>query len=359
MNSATRPSQLHAVKSSMKQKNQRARVIAISSGKGGVGKSTVSLNLAIELSRKKYRVCLLGADTNQTTIKIMTGVTPQHTLHDFVKYDYPLKEILLYGPGGIIIIPAATGFIDFASYNSVQQDKLIELVSVLENKFDYILIDNAAGINDTVLNFIKAANETIIIITTEPGSLTDAFVLLSALKKQGFNQTVQLLVNRVPSYKSAKEVLNRFSKVLKKYLGLTITTPGYVLEDENVSRSLILQTPCSLKFPKSPASVCLRTFSKKIISSNKQPVSSLSDFLTKQKQSSEKNTVVTKSTLVQPWMKIVEGAIQSAPFEEAEQIMAWLSKLWIDRLDSKKENEKYLNSAGYDAAVKFASKLKI
>ena len=196
-----------------------ARVIAITSGKGGVGKSSLSLNLAIELSRLNNRVCLFDADTNLANINIMTGLTPDATLHDLLNGKKTLEQVLMHGPGGIEILPAASGIMDFISFDPQQQDLMIGLVKKLEQIFDYVLIDTAAGINETVLSFLRAAPETIITITTEPTSLTDAFSLLKVLKKQGFSQPVQVLVNKAPSFESAREALSRFSCRTQKISG--------------------------------------------------------------------------------------------------------------------------------------------
>ncbi len=351
--------QLHSAKPTIKLIERSARVIAISSGKGGVGKSSISLNLAIELARKKNRVCIFDADTNLANINIMTGLTPLFTLQDFLTGEKPLKDILLKGPGDIEIIPAASGFMDFVHYDPLQQDKLISLVRQLEKQFDYILIDTAAGINETVLSFIKAAPETIITITTEPTSLTDAFSLLKVLKQQGFNQPVQVLVNRVPSYESAKEVLTRFSAALKKYLDLTIKAPGYVLEDKNVSRSVMQQTPFILTYPDTPASLCIRSFAQRVTSKNNNKGSQLSDYLTEQKGVFDNNDTVELKINRQPWVNAVMDSLQTSPLDEAEQLIALLSRQWLDRLESETDNKKYLSSDGYRAAIRFASKLRL
>ncbi|MBT3723438.1 MAG: MinD/ParA family protein [Gammaproteobacteria bacterium] len=353
--------QLRPVKPTIKLMERVARVIAISSGKGGVGKSSVSLNLAIELSRQKHKVCIFDADTNLANINIMTGLSPDFTLQDFLTANKPLQDIMLQGPGGINIIPAASGFMDFVHYDPLQQEKLINLLQQLEKQFDYILIDTAAGINETVLSFIKAAPETIITITSEPTSLTDAFSLLKVLKQQGFNQPIQVLVNRVPSYQVAKEVLTRFSAALKKYLNMKITAPGYVLDDKNVSRSVMLQTPFILKYPETPASLCIKSFASKIINSKRSKVSHLSDYLTEQKELNQEVLVsaIEKNVDKQPWLNSVLDVIQTAPFEESEQLIALLSKHWLDRLESETTDKKYLNSDGYKAAIRFASKLKL
>ncbi len=351
--------QLHSAKPTIKLIERSARVIAISSGKGGVGKSSISLNLAIELARKKNRVCIFDADTNLANINIMTGLTPLFTLQDFLTGNKPLKDILLQGPGEIEIIPAASGFMDFVRYDPLQQDKLINLVRSLEKKFDYILIDTAAGINETVLSFIKAAPETIITITTEPTSLTDAFSLLKVLKQQGFNQPVQVLVNRAPSYESAKEVLTRFSAALKKYLNLTIRAPGYVLDDKNVSRSVMQQIPFILKYPASPASLCIRSFAQKITSKKSAKGSQLSDYLSEQRGVIENDDTVELKNDRPPWVNAVMDNLQTEPFDKAEQLIALLSKQWIERLESESDNKKYLDSESYRTAIRFASKLRL
>lgn len=339
------------------QPRPAARVIAISSGKGGVGKSSLSLNLAVELSQFNKRVCILDADTNLANINIMTGLNSEYTLQDFLQGRKKLKDIMLIGPAGIGVIPAASGVMDLIRYDQKQQDMLLSLVKRLECYFDYILIDTAAGINETVLGFVQAAPETIITITPEPTSLTDAFSLLRVLKHQGFNQSVQVVVNKVESFNEAKTTLARFSRTVKKYLGFRITSPGYILEDRNVPRSIMAQRPYILLYPHSPASRCIRNFAYNLNHKNKSSEIRFSLFLSEKKYRFEQKINEFQITLDKPWMNDLLATIYSEELHVVEQFIALISHHWLQRVEQEQNNDKIRNSDSYRAAMRFASKL--
>ena len=328
-----------------------ARIIAISSGKGGVGKSSITLNLAVELARLKQRVCIFDADTNLANINIMTGLSPQHTLQDVLAGEQSLQDILLDGPRGIRIVPAASGMMDLVELDGRQRRQLLASLRELEQQFDYILIDTAAGISETVLGFLQAANEVIITITTEPTSLTDAFSLLKVLRQRGFDAPFQVVVNRVENVHQAKDVLLRFSGAVRKYIGLKITQPGYVLEDRNVPRSVMRQAPYTLLYPETPASHCLRNFAQRVNSRTVETESSLSDYLDQQfgwieSRSEKEETVTDIAGLIE--------MIHSAPFDQAEQMIAQINQAWIERIEAHQAPAKYLESEGFRAAIRFA-----
>ncbi|MBC8212177.1 MAG: AAA family ATPase [Gammaproteobacteria bacterium] len=338
-------------------KKSLARVIAISSGKGGVGKSSISLNLAIELARLKNKVCLFDADTNLGNINIMTGLTPDASLHNLLRGEKDLQQVLLEGPGGIKILPAASGIMDFVSFNPAQQNQMLDQLKILEQQFDYVLIDTAAGINETVLSFLHAAPETIITITTEPTSLTDAFSLLKVLRKQGFDRPVQVVINKAATLQSAKDALSRFNGALKKYLGLQVIAPGYVLEDYHVARAIMRQQPFTLSFPKSPASCCVRNFAHKVHDRVLHNETSLTDFLQAQ-QSPAVSSLRATETGAYPWMETLIKSMQTAPFNEVEELMSTITRVWMQRLDSETRVTGQDNEAGFKAAIHFASRLK-
>ena len=333
-----------------------ARIIAISSGKGGVGKSSITLNLAIELVRLKQRVCIFDADTNLANINIMTGLSPQFTLQDVLAGKQQLQDILLKGPRGVCIVPAASGMLDLIELDASQRRQLLDSLRDLEHQFDYILLDTAAGISESVLGFLQAASETIITITTEPTSLTDAFSLLKVLRQRGFERPFQVVVNRVESQRQAKEVLMRFSGAVKKYLGLKIIRPGYVLDDRNVPRSVMQQMPYTMLYPQSPASRCLRNFAQRIHQRDSVDAASLSDFL--QEQTGWVENIASSSAPEKPdSIKDLLQQIDSAPFDQAEQLVAQINRAWLNRIDAQQAPAKYLESDGFRAAVRFAGKL--
>ncbi len=259
-----------------------ARVIAISSGKGGVGKSTLASNLGIALTHSGKKVCLFDADTNLANINILLGISPQQTLEQFFNDDLLINDILTKGPGGIDIICGASGISDFIHFSPPQQKKLTQGLHTLEQNYDYLLIDTAAGIDETNISLILAAPYLLIIITREPTSLTDAFALLRVLKKQGFQHPVLVIVNMTKNKQSAQAIFKRFKMAVTQYLQLKqIYFAGYVLMDKNIPTSIVKQHSILLEYPDSPASQCIHTICERLLTSfnnSKQSHRAFSDY---------------------------------------------------------------------------------
>lgn len=335
-----------------------ARIIAISSGKGGVGKSSVTLNLAVALAKMNQRVCIFDADTNLANINIMSGLTPQLTLQDVIAGNKQLQDILLTGPQGVSIVPAASGLMELIDMDASKSRSLLDGLRSLEHQFDFILLDTAAGISESVLEFIQAASETIITITTEPTSLTDAFSLLKVLSQRGFNRPFQVVVNRVENFEQAKQVMTRFASAVKKYLNLKIVQPGYMLEDRNVPRSIMHQRPFTLLYPESPASLCMHNFAKRVLQRKVSSNYGLAQFLGEQlNRVAAVETVSASSHEMDAVNELIES-IHSAPFDQAEQWVAKINQAWLQRVDSHRAPVRYLQSDGFRAALRFASKLQ-
>lgn len=245
-----------------------ARVIAISSGKGGVGKSILTTNLGIAFSQAGKKVCLFDADTNLANINILLGITPKHTLQHFFENDVSIKESLTKGPGGIDIVCGASGAADFIQLSLSQQQKLTQGLHTLEKNYDYLLIDTAAGIDETNISLILAAPCLILTITREPTSLTDAFSLLRVLKKYHFKHPILVIVNMIPDRKTAQTVFKRFKNAVNKYLQLEqCYFAGYVLSDKNIPGSILNQRAILLDYPDSPASQCILQICERLLTS--------------------------------------------------------------------------------------------
>ncbi len=266
----------------IKPEHDFARVIAISSGKGGVGKSTLATNLGIALANAGKKVCLFDADTNLANINILLGITPLHTLEHFFNNDRSICDVLTKGPGGIDIVCGASGITDFIQYSPLQQKKLIEGLHTLEQDYDYLLIDTAAGVDETNIRLILAAPYLLLTITGEPTSLTDAFSLLRILKKHHFHQPVLVVVNMAADQRSAQTTFRRFKKAANKYLQLQqLHLAGYVLADKNISFSILNQQAILLNYPDSPASRCILQICKRLLtvfSNIKQHKTPFSDY---------------------------------------------------------------------------------
>lgn len=239
-----------AVQKAQKEKNAIAlpRVIAISSGKGGVGKSSIAVNLGISLARSGAKVCLFDADTGLANANILLGLTPQYSLEHVLYGAKPIEDVLLDGPHGLKIIPGANGISECVNLHPRQQLRLTRELARIEGDFDFLLVDTAAGISDTTLDFVCAAHHALVVITPEPTSLTDAFSLIKLLKRRSNTVCQHVVVNMCSSSSEAKEVFHRFSAAVDKYIGVQIHYLGHILRDESMRAAVALQNPVAM-FP--------------------------------------------------------------------------------------------------------------
>lgn len=236
----------------------RAKVISITSGKGGVGKTSTTTNLALSLSSLGKKVCIFDADTSLANINILLGIRPEFTLEHLLTGEKRLKDIIIEGPRGIKVIPSASGIAEYAHLSQQQKEILITTLDQLQQQFDYIIIDTAAGIGEDVLDFIRASQYTVVVITPEPTSLTDAFSLLKVLKRSGYNKVPYVLVNMALDNTNSQTIFNRFKSAIKKYIDIQIEYLGYIQVDETIISSVSLQCPAVLLKPDSAASRCFK-----------------------------------------------------------------------------------------------------
>lgn len=244
--------------------NQTAKVIAITSGKGGVGKTNAATNLALSLSALGRKVCVFDADASLANINILLGIHPEFTLEHLLNGQKRLSEIIVDGPRGIKVVPAASGIAECADLCEERLQVLMKALDELQSRFDYLIIDTAAGIGEQVTHFIRAAQYSIVVITPEPTSLTDAFSLLKVLKRQGYNRPVNVLVNMAMDFENSQSVFRRFESAVNKYIEMDVTYLGYVKVDETIISSVSLQCPAVLLKPESAASQCFRALAEGI-----------------------------------------------------------------------------------------------
>jgi len=234
------------------------KIIAVTSGKGGVGKTNVSSNLAIALAQQGARVCIFDADTSLANINIVMGLSAQYTIAHLLSGEKSMDDILIEGPQGISIVPSASGISECANLNDLQRQRLISALALLEDRFDYLIIDTAAGIGREVIDFVRSAQYVLLVITPEPTSLTDTFALIRVLQRQGCKRPLYAVVSQAADYTDSWKVFARFQGAVKKYLKTGVRYLGYIGDDRNLKTAVSEQRPVLLHQPNSHASRCFK-----------------------------------------------------------------------------------------------------
>ncbi len=245
-------------------RNNRICVISITSGKGGVGKTNIAVNLAYLLSESKKKTLILDADCGLANIDLILGLTPKYNLYHVLKGEKTLKEAIVNGPGGIKILPSSSGIQEMSSLSMAQKLTLQDELNALQARPDFMLIDTSAGINDNVLYFNMVASETIVVVTPEPTSLTDAYALIKVLYQRHAKKRFSLLVNMVKTPNEAKEVFLRMAQATNHFLNLAIEQLGYISCDDNIPRAVKQQKLLAELYPDSPSVKSLREVANKL-----------------------------------------------------------------------------------------------
>ena len=235
------------------------RIITVTSGKGGVGKTNLSTNLAITYAQAGKRVVLMDADLGLANVNVILGIIPKYNLYHLVRKQRNLEEILIDTDYGIKIVAGASGFAKIANMTADDRQTFIVEMSKLTD-VDIIIIDTGAGISDNVLSFIAAAQESIIITTPEPTAITDAYGIIKIIATEipNIKEAPKLLVNRVKSATDAQRVSKRIIDISNQFLNIEVDYIGYIYEDDAVRQAVLRQTPFSVMSPKSKASTCVR-----------------------------------------------------------------------------------------------------
>lgn len=229
-----------------KQESSQPRILAITGGKGGVGKTSVALNLALTLAREGQRVLLLDGDTDLANVTIMLGQYPQRTLADVLDHQCSLEQAVMEAPFGLHIIPGASGVEQCMNMAAADSFDLLRSLAAIERRYDYILIDTAAGLQPVVLHMIAAAGMACVVVTPDPTSLTDAFSLLKVLKRRGYQRTPSVLVNMAQGASQARSVFQRFAAAAQRHLSIRPHYLGAIWRDETLRQSVASQRPVAL-----------------------------------------------------------------------------------------------------------------
>lgn len=229
------------------------KVIAVASGKGGVGKTHVSVNLAYQLARKGKRVLLLDADLGLANVDILLGLRAGKNLSHVISGECTLREVLLEGPGGMSVVPAASGVKRMADLGSTDHATIIQAFSSLRDEFDVMIIDTAAGISDSVVSFSRASQHMLVVVNDEPTSLADAYGLIKVLNRDAGITRFRVLCNKMDSEHQGRQVFAKLKEVADRFLDVVLEYAGLVPRDEFVQRALQRQRLISEIFPGSDA----------------------------------------------------------------------------------------------------------
>jgi flagellar biosynthesis protein FlhG len=241
------------------------RVLAVASGKGGVGKTNVSVNLATALAALGERVMLLDADFGLANVDVLLGLSPRLTLADVVAGRAALADILLPGPKGVQIVPSASGKRHMAEMSPAQHAGIVQAVSSFEGPLDTLVVDTAAGINDAVLTFCQAAQDVLVVVCDEPASITDAYALVKVLCRERGLRRVYVVANLVRSPVEGRGLYDKLARVVEKFLPeASLAYLGAIPQDEHLRRAVQRQKAVVEAFPSSPSAAAFRELATRV-----------------------------------------------------------------------------------------------
>lgn len=262
--------QLRNVVKQINQNNTKtARVITVTSGKGGVGKSNVSVNLAVQLKKAGKNVIIFDADFGLANVEVMFGAIPQYNLSDLIYNGKSIKEIITPGPMGIGFISGGSGIIGLNNLQKEQIVYLVNSINELNDMADFIIIDTGAGISDQVMEFVLASPEILLVTTPEPSSLTDSYSLLKALYKNpnftASKSRVHVIANRVTSYEDGKGVFDKLNSVVAQFLQGNLNYLGMIPQDLAIDRAVRQQKTVTLNEPNSNAAKAFNVLANNLL----------------------------------------------------------------------------------------------
>ena len=240
------------------------RTLAVASGKGGVGKSTVVANLAVALGELGARVILFDGDLAQANLDLLLGVSSRWDLGHVLRGEKTLEQIVVEGPPNVRLVPAASGDRDLADLDDFRREGLYRELSRLAEDADIVLIDTASGTSRLTSQFARAATELVIVTTPEPTSYSDAYGLVKVLAGQGLDVTPCVLVNRAASVEEAEEVAHDLASLTRRFLSLNVQSLGAIPDDPQVGQAIRRREPVVLAHPKSPSAIAFRTLARRL-----------------------------------------------------------------------------------------------
>lgn len=240
------------------------KVIAVSSGKGGVGKTNVSVNLATALAKDGKEVLLMDADLGLANVDVLLGLNPAYDLSHVITGERSLDEVIIEGPANLKVIPASSGVSQMANLTVTEQAGLINAFNELGHALDVMVVDTAAGISGSVVNFCCASQEVVVVVCDEPASITDAYAFIKVMSREHKIERFQILANMAQSTHEGRELFNKLSKATDRFLDVMLTFLGTIPYDERLRKAVQHQRAVVEAYPRSPSALALKRVAKQI-----------------------------------------------------------------------------------------------
>ncbi len=251
---------------------RHATVIAITSGKGGVGKSNIAVNLSIRLASAGKDVVLLDADLGLANADVLCNIDLPWNLAHVIGGKRDINDVMVKAPGGFRLIGGASGLAEMADLSEADRQRLVDSLEKIEQQADFLVIDTGAGIGQNVLSFTRAADHVLVVTTPEPTAITDAYAVVKVISRDRADRHMSLLVNQTLSDHEGKLVYDRISRVARQFLNINLLDAGSVPDDEHVVLSVRKRSPFVLAYPRCPASVCVNQLAMRLASGVAAPV---------------------------------------------------------------------------------------
>ncbi|MBP2640087.1 MAG: ylxH [Firmicutes bacterium] len=252
----------------IKSNSHKARVITVTSGKGGVGKTNFTVNLALSLANIAQNVLLIDADLGMANVDVVLGCSTRYNMLNLLEDKVSLPDIITEGPRGIKFMSGGSGIYELANLSNLELQYIIKQIALFDNWADFILVDTGAGLSRNVLNFVMAADEVIVITTPEPTAITDAYAMIKAYAGNQGIAPVNLVINRVMDNEEGQLVVDKLTKVASRFLGQQVKSLGMVYEDRNMRHAVKQQNPLVLSYPDTISTRCIENIAHLMLYGN-------------------------------------------------------------------------------------------
>lgn len=253
------------LKSPVIKQSSGSRVIAITSGKGGVGKTNFTVNMALALAAMNQKVLVIDADLGMANVEVLLGCSAPYSILNLLEDGLKINDIVSEGPRGIKFMAGGSGIYHLANLSDAHLNHIVSQISLFDSWADFILIDTGAGLSRNVLNFVMAADEVIIITTPEPTAITDAYAMMKAYAGQKGVAPLKLVVNRILDHDEGQMVVDKLIRVAQRFLGVVADNLGYIYEDRNMVKAVKNQIPLLLLFPEAISSRCIESIAHQVL----------------------------------------------------------------------------------------------